>query len=416
MNSDIAIKVDNVSKKFCKKLKKSMLYGTMDVTRNALGIKNNSERLRSDEFWAINDASFEVKKGETLGLIGPNGSGKTTLLKMLNGIFWPDKGKISIRGRVGALIAVGAGFHQQLTGRENIYVNAAILGMNRREINKRFDQIVEFADIGDFLDTPVKYYSSGMFVRLGFAIAVHCEPNVLLVDEVLAVGDIGFQSKCFNRLGKLRENGITTILVSHSMQHILGFCDKVFYANGGKRRYYGATDKAVEIYQEDMSVKKNLPCVQFGVDEIMGSGKVKITRAEFLKENEILAKRINAKDFSTLRLFYSADEDIGPVELDVAIKIGNDIFFKASSKAYDKELIIHKGKGYIDTNFKNLQANNQTLLFTVALWQSDRTELFDCKREIPLFVVGNFKSSGRVLLDIDWTLCQYGELTHDVNL
>jgi len=185
MDDEIAIKVDHVSKKYCKSLKRAMVYGVTDIGRNTLGLSSHSENLRKHEFWAVDDISFEVRKGETLGIIGSNGSGKTTLLKMLNGIFWPDKGKITINGRVGALIEVGAGFHPLLTGRENVYINAAILGMTKEEVDEKFDSIIEFADIGDFLDTPVKFYSSGMYVRLGFAVAVHCEPDILLVDEVL---------------------------------------------------------------------------------------------------------------------------------------------------------------------------------------------------------------------------------------
>src|SRR3990170_2258915 len=198
MDEDIAIKVEHVSKKYCKSLKNSMLYGVNDIARNSLGFSSHSERLRNGEFWAVDDVSFELKKGETLGIIGPNGAGKTTLLKMLNGIFWPDKGKITVRGRVGALIEVGAGFHPLLTGKENVYVNAAILGMTKKEVDKKFNDIVEFAGIGDFINVPVKFYSSGMFVRLGFAVAVHCEPDILLIDEILSVGDAKFRAKCYN--------------------------------------------------------------------------------------------------------------------------------------------------------------------------------------------------------------------------
>lgn len=167
MDKDVVIRLNKVSKKYCRSLKKSMIYGMMDIGKNLCGLSSNSERLRLDEFWAMKDISFEVNKGESLGLVGPNGSGKTTLLKMLNGIFWPDTGKISIKGRMGALISVGAGFHPLLTGKENIYINGAILGMSKLEITRKFDEIVAFADIGDFLNSPVKHYSSGMFVRLG---------------------------------------------------------------------------------------------------------------------------------------------------------------------------------------------------------------------------------------------------------
>lgn len=155
----MTIKVEHVSKKFSKSLRHSMLYGMEDIGHNLIGLSSNSAKLREKEFWAVDDVSFEIKKGDTLGLIGPNGSGKSTLLKMLNGIFWPDKGKITVRGRVGALIEVGAGFHPLLTGRENVYLNGAILGMSKSEIDSKFDRIVEFADIGDFLDSPVKSYS-----------------------------------------------------------------------------------------------------------------------------------------------------------------------------------------------------------------------------------------------------------------
>ena len=225
-----------------------MLYGISDIGRNLLGLSSHSERLRANEFWAVNDVSFEVKRGETLGLIGPNGSGKTTILKMLNGIFWPDKGKISIKGRVGALIAVGAGFHPLLTGRENVYINGAILGMSKREIDKKFDAIVEFADIGEFLDTPVKHYSSGMFVRLGFAVAIHCEPEILLVDEVLAVGDVNFQRKCFNKMREIISQGACVILVSHSAPTILSFCKTGLFVEKGKTSHYADIFSVMQSY------------------------------------------------------------------------------------------------------------------------------------------------------------------------
>jgi len=211
-----------------------MAYGIQDIGRNLLGLGSRSNVLRNDEFWALRNIFFNVKKGETVGIVGPNGSGKTTLLKLLNGIFWPDEGKISLRGRVGALIEVGAGFHPLLTGKENIYVNAAILGMTRNEVNDKFDSIVEFADIGDFIHIPVKYYSSGMFVRLGFAVAIHCNPDILLIDEILAVGDIAFQNKCLNKISNIAEEGGKSIIfVSHDMNAISLLCDRCLLMDKG---------------------------------------------------------------------------------------------------------------------------------------------------------------------------------------
>lgn len=249
MNDEAAIRVEHVSKKYCKNLKRSMLYGIKDIGMNTLGMSSHSDKLRKDEFWAVNDVSFELKRGETLGIIGPNGSGKTTLLKMLNGIFWPDKGKITVKGRVGALIEVGAGFHPLLTGRENVYINAAILGMTKEEVDEKFDDIIEFADIGDFIDTPVKFYSSGMFVRLGFAVAVHCEPDILLVDEILAVGDTEFRRKSSERMKELIEEGNKSIiLISHNMQTVEAISDKAILLNGGKVLTSGNVNDVVARY------------------------------------------------------------------------------------------------------------------------------------------------------------------------
>ena len=228
------IEAENISKKFCRSLKQVMAYGACDVARDFLGIRSDTKHLRSGEFWAVHDASFQVNQGETLGIIGSNGSGKSTILKMLNGIYLPDDGEIRIRGRAGALIEIGAGFHPMLTGRENVYINGAILGMTGKQIDEKFDRIVEFSDIGDFIDSPVRHYSSGMYVRLGFSIAVHCEPEILLVDEVLAVGDARFFNKCTNKIRELTARGTTIVLVSHNMWLIQTMCDRVVLLNRGK--------------------------------------------------------------------------------------------------------------------------------------------------------------------------------------
>jgi lipopolysaccharide transport system ATP-binding protein len=230
--NEVLIRAEGVSKKYSKDLKKSLWYGLKDV----FGSRTNSE-LRPSEFWAVRDLSFEVRRGECLGLIGHNGAGKSTLLKMLNGLLRPDTGQIEMKGRVGALIELGAGFNPILTGRENIYNNAAILGFSKKETDKKLEEIIEFAEIEEFLDMPVQNYSSGMRVRLGFAVAAQMEPDIMLIDEVLAVGDIGFVLKCFNKMDKLMQNS-ALVLVSHSMPQISRMCTQLLLMDKGQSIFH----------------------------------------------------------------------------------------------------------------------------------------------------------------------------------
>jgi ABC-2 type transport system ATP-binding protein len=207
----------------------------------------------SDRFLAVNDVSFSVEQGESIGLMGLNGSGKSTLLKLINGVMRPDSGKVLTRGRIAGLIATGAGFHPQLTGRENVYLNAAILGMSEKETKRKFDAIVEFADIGKFLDTPVGHYSSGMFARLGFAVAVHTDSDIFLVDEVLAVGDRPFKKKCLARMQEIKDDGRTLFYVSHAPASVRKMCDRVLVLENGVLGFDGPTDEGIKYlhYDED---------------------------------------------------------------------------------------------------------------------------------------------------------------------
>lgn len=253
MSTDPIISVEGVSKKFCRSLKRTMLYGARDVARDVFGLPQYSNGLRPDEFWALDNVSFEVQRGECLGLIGANGAGKSTLLKLLNGITLPDKGTIKVAGRVGALLELGAGFHPMLTGRENIYLNAAILGLGKEEIAEKFDAIVDFAGLEEFLDSPVKHYSSGMYVRLGFAIAAHTEPAVLLIDEALAVGDVLFQAKCFAKLREFKEKGTTIIFVTHSLDLITSHCNRTLLISKGTKVGDGTPKDVVDQYNRLMN-------------------------------------------------------------------------------------------------------------------------------------------------------------------
>jgi len=232
-DSEVLVSCEGISKKFCRNLKKSLWYGVKDGISEII-TGQSSDELRKDEFWALKDVSFELRRGECLGLLGRNGAGKTTLLKVLSGLIKPDQGTVSLKGRIGGLIALGAGFNGILSGRENIRINGSILGYSRDEIEERMQEIIDFAEIPDFIDAPVNTYSSGMSVRLGFAIAaILTKPDVLLLDEVLAVGDIGFTIKCLNAVRKMMDNS-AVIFVSHNMQFISQFCTQVMLFRNGK--------------------------------------------------------------------------------------------------------------------------------------------------------------------------------------
>jgi lipopolysaccharide transport system ATP-binding protein len=246
---EVLVRVEGVSKKFCKDLKTSLRYGLSDVAGQVIG-RQRSKELRPKEFWAVKDVTFELRRGECLGLIGRNGAGKTSLLKMLNGLVKPDHGTITMRGRVGALIALGAGFNPILTGRENIYVNGAVLGLSKARIDERVEDIIDFAEIREFIDSPVQSYSSGMTVRLGFAIATAMDPDVLILDEVLAVGDAAFRHKCYHRINAIMKN-CAVILVSHSMSQIAAVSSAVGMMRKGQFQLFPSVVEGIGAYNTE---------------------------------------------------------------------------------------------------------------------------------------------------------------------
>jgi ABC-2 type transport system ATP-binding protein len=237
-----SIVCEHVSKRFTMRYHRTIKQITIAMLRR---------QELSESFLAVNDVSFSIQQGESVGLMGLNGSGKSTLLKLINGVMRPDHGRVLTRGRIAGLIATGAGFHPQLSGRENVYLNAAILGMSEAETKRKFDQIVEFADIGKFLDTPVGFYSSGMFSRLGFAVAVHTESDIFLVDEVLAVGDKPFKRKCIDRMQEIRKEGRTLVYVSHAPGSVRTMCDRVLVLEKGVLGYDGPVDEGIRYLKYD---------------------------------------------------------------------------------------------------------------------------------------------------------------------
>lgn len=263
--STSAIKVENISKKYILSHQSKRGQGSLRdlLTDSAKSIAKTLTRTKvedpnHEEFWAIKDVSFDIKQGDRVGIIGRNGAGKSTLLKILSRITEPTQGRVSIRGRFASLLEVGTGFHQELSGRENIFLNGAILGMSKKEIQQKFDQIVDFAEVEKFLDTPVKRYSSGMYVRLAFSVAAHLEPEILIVDEVLAVGDVEFQKKCLGRMKEVGNDGRTVLFVSHNMGAIEALCDSSIVLSKGGIIYKGSVKDGIQHYMNSLQSETGL--------------------------------------------------------------------------------------------------------------------------------------------------------------
>jgi ABC-2 type transport system ATP-binding protein len=269
-------------------------------------------RTRRSTLWALRGLDLALPRGECFGVIGRNGSGKTTLLGMLAGVTAPTEGRVTVRGRVAPLISVGVGFHPELTGRENVYVNGTILGLSRSQIDQRFDEIVAFAELDRFIDTPVKFYSSGMFVRLGFAVAVQAEPDVLLVDEILAVGDLGFQVKCFERMMAIRDSGATIVVVSHNLNAVRQMCDRTAVLHDGQLRFVGATDQAISVFHDILALTD---VEDVSATEAFGEGGGAIPRrtgvatvesAEVVGPDGVVTRHLRSGDHARIRVTVTA--------------------------------------------------------------------------------------------------------------
>ncbi len=306
------VTVDHISKRYrlsrlgSKSIREEMYRFGQRLVQGARGVNGEV-----DEFYALRDVSFEVERGETVGFIGPNGSGKSTILKLLARIIYPTSGKLVVRGSVASLIEVGAGFHPELSGRENIFLYGSIMGMRRAEVRSKFDQIVAFAELERFIDTPVKRYSSGMYVRLGFAVAAHINPHVLLVDEVLAVGDAAFQSKCQQRIEELRRNGMTIAFVSHDMAAVERLCNRVFFLHNGKISAQGTPQDAISAYYNAVvfkaAEKENQQMTASSLDNGNGHGRVaEILNVRFLDRDGLEVDSLSTGEALRAQIEYQA--------------------------------------------------------------------------------------------------------------
>ncbi|WP_150306937.1 ABC transporter ATP-binding protein [Planctomonas psychrotolerans] len=294
------VTIENVSKRFVLRRDNSLKERLVTLGR--------AGRRHSEEFWALRNVSLSIPAGSTIGLLGPNGSGKSTLLKAIGGIIEPTTGTIKRRGRLAALLELGAGFHPDLTGRENVFLNASILGLSHAETEEKFDDILQFSGIGDFIDTQVKFYSSGMYVRLAFSVAIHTDPDVLLVDEVLAVGDEAFQRKCLDKIREFQQQGRTIILVSHSLGQVTELCDRAVVLSKGEVQFVGTARDAVKNFRDVLEGRRLEEAVAAAPEEDPNPGKV--TGTELFAEGRAPGDEIHPGDTLIVRMHYEYNEPL----------------------------------------------------------------------------------------------------------
>ena len=393
-NRPVVVSAERVSKKF-------KLFKERNQTLKAAVVRGH--RIVAEDFWALRDVSFEVHEGETFGLIGENGSGKSTMLKCLTKIYRPDEGRVEVEGKISALLELGAGFHPELTGRENVFLNGAILGLGQKELKRRFEEIVEFAGIGPFIDEPVKNYSSGMYIRLGFSVAINVDPDVLLIDEVLAVGDEAFQRKCNEKFGELRSQGKTIVLVSHGMAGVQNLCDRVAWFEHGKLMKIGEPREVIEAYVGNVQVDRE---VDVEGHTRWGSGEGRITEVELLDNRGRKTTHVRTGDPATLRLHYDIAEPIERPVFGLAFYTLEGLLVSGPNSR-DAGCVPEKlsGRGYVDIRFEPLRLLPHTYDLHVSLYDYSLMHPFDFRQNVLRFDVepGPIRERfGVVSLDGKW--------------
>ncbi len=385
--SDIAIKVENLSKLYHIGAKKSgSLRETLEHSFNKL-IGKKDAIDKAEEFWALKDVNFEIKKGEAVGIIGRNGAGKSTLLKILSRITEPTTGKITINGRVASLLEVGTGFHPELTGRENIFMNGAILGMKQAEIKRKFDEIVDFSGIEKFIDTPVKHYSSGMYVRLAFAVAAHLEPEILIVDEVLAVGDAEFQKKCLGKMNDVAsKEGRTVLFVSHSMTAISSLCASTILLDKGKIEFFGEAESAVNKYLQHQNFTSSF--IELNPNNSRqshwgGRNIAELTSIEILNEYNEPTSEVRIGDILKVKIGVQVKKDSKSLEIGFVIvnNLGSPLTGFVSSWE-GMEATFNKSLHYIVCEIPSLSLLPNT--YSITPWVKEQGQGVDHEVDMPI--------------------------------
>ncbi|CAA9240106.1 MAG: Teichoic acid export ATP-binding protein TagH [uncultured Acidimicrobiales bacterium] len=377
MSTRPAVVVDDVSKRF-------RLYRERNQSLKAALMRGR--RAVVEEFWALQDVSFEVPEGSTFGLVGENGSGKSTLMKCMARILQPDRGSVRVNGKVSALLELGAGFHPELSGRENVFLNGSILGLGQKELAAKFDEIVEFAGLGQFIDQPVKNYSNGMYVRLGFSVAINVDPDVLLVDEVLAVGDEAFQRKCNEKFADLKAAGKTIVLVSHNLSAVHNLCDRAAWLEHGVLKMIAPARQIVDEYMSTVQIDR-VEDVETGGNR-WGSGEGRIEKVELLGPSGEPASKVRTGDPVTIRIHYCMDEPIPRPVFGLAIHT-LDGTHVTGPNTRDTESVPDKleGEGHVDLRIDPIRLLPGTYDITASLYDYACLHPYDFRHHVLRFDV-----------------------------
>lgn len=413
MNDNTVIKVEGLYKKFARSLKRSMAYGAVDLSRNFLGFPTNQGRLRKGEFWALEDINFELKKGDSLGIIGINGAGKSTLLRLLTGIFPPDKGSITVRGKIGSLIAVGAGFHPHLTGRENIYLNGTVLGMSRGEIDEKFESIVNFADIGEFIDAPVSTYSSGMRVRLGFSIAIHRNPDILLIDEILSVGDLSFRNKSLRHMAEYREKANALIFVSHDIEQVRSLCNRIIIIDQGRIIFDGETEAAIiEYYKLINQLKFETTNKESRIiaRSVLSSGDIDLKDISIVNKNNEKINEIKTNEELRFLVKFKTNKLVNNIRFSIAIRDDRDfnIIWHFSTENGLSAKSLEEGNYELTIQIPEHHLESNVYKYVLAMQDNDTFEYYEkvASTKDNAFIVVEEKQipRGTIKTDSKWTI------------
>ena len=390
-----AIEFHQVSKKFKKGEKFDSLRDSIPNFFKNLTHKNDNIALSASEFWAVKNVDFVIPKGGVVGVMGPNGAGKSTILKLLSGIMSPTKGKMTINGRLSALIEVTAGFHPELTGRENVYLNGTILGMKRKEIDRKFDEIVAFSEVEDFIDTPVKRYSSGMYSRLGFSVAAHMDPEILIVDEVLSVGDVAFQSKCARKMRELLGSGATIMLVSHQISLIQSLCKRVLLLHHGELIKDGPTEEVVPFYQ-NITFKKTEEDFRKTVKTDDGKVRIKqellvdISKVALFGPDQKPKDEFGIGEDLTIAVDYNAKQKIeSPIVIIDIVRSDGVLCCSLNSNEHGIKLEHIHQQGRIELNFEKFNLASGIYLLKVSFWDREMIHPYIVRSQDVIHIVSS---------------------------